>query len=134
MKVRISTTYPPNIDAIRQTFGAAAIRDAVFTYGSTIHIPNRIPPASHLIAHEEIHVLQQGDDPAAWWERYLADPEFRAEQELEAYRAQYQFIEQNHDRKFRRMAIKKLSKHMASAMYGCIMTPAEAEAAITEKD
>lgn len=134
MKIKVSNNYPPNIEAIRQTFGAAAIRQAIFTYGTTVYIPTRVPMAAHLVAHEETHVLQQGNDPAAWWDRYLVDPEFRLQQELEAYRNQYEFIVQHHDRKFRRAALQKIAKDLASAMYGHLLTPDEARAAVAQKD
>lgn len=133
MKLKIVINYPPNIQAIRLAFGAAAIKHAVYTYGPTIFVPNGRAPEPHLIAHEEVHVLQQGADPAAWWQRYLIDPDFRREQELEAYQAQYAFIAETCDRKTRRFALRHLCKDFASAMYGCVVTPKEAEAMITQK-
>lgn len=135
MKIRISNTYPPNIEAIRDTFGADNLKHAVYTYGNTMHVPNKHTNIeAHLIEHEEMHVTQQGEDPAAWWDRYLADPEFRLQQELEAYRAQYQFIAEHHDRKTRRYALRHIAKDLASSMYGNVVTAAEAEALITAKD
>ena len=41
------------------------------------------------MTHERVHSKQQGADPLAWWDRYIADVEFRFAQELEAHRAEW---------------------------------------------
>lgn len=122
----IKKAYPPNIDAIAKVFGRNNLQHAVFTYGNTVYSPSgtKLPP--HLVEHEHTHVEQQ-TDPEAWWSRYLADPQFRLEQELEAYRAQYKFIVNNLNRAERRRLVKKISKDLASPLYGNIISSREAE-------
>lgn len=46
-----------------------------------------IPPW-YVIEHEKVHFRQQNEYPgglAIWWDRYLTDTDFRADQEAEAY-------------------------------------------------
>jgi hypothetical protein len=131
--VKVIRDYPPNIEAIRQTFGAAAVQNAVFTYGDTVYIPNaNITMPAHLETHEAVHIEQQGDDPAGWWDRYLDDPQFRLDQELEAYRAQYQYLIKHASRPSRRLVLARISKDLGGRLYGNIITPAEAKREITQ--
>lgn len=89
---------PPNFEAICAVF--PAVRDhkgAIFTYGDFIYAPHLAPGtelAGHLNVHEQVHMCQQKEigGPEVWWDRYLTDVDFRLEQEVEAYRAQYQFV------------------------------------------
>ena len=88
--MNIVKEYPPNITKIRNAFPIEV--NTVFTYGDNLYAPLvefEIP--SDLLAHEKTHTIQQGPDPEAWWDKYIADPKFRFDQELEAYRNQYRF-------------------------------------------
>jgi hypothetical protein len=113
--------YPPNIDAIRAAFGNATLKRAIFTYGDTVYVPDGSQLPDHLEAHEATHIKQQGSDPAGWWERYLADTQFRLEQELEAYQAQYGCIQTNYNRATRRKLFKKIAHDFSSALYGGVV-------------
>lgn len=89
--MNIVKQYPPNITEIMKVFPIN--KNTVFTYGDTIYAPNvNFKLAPDLIAHEETHMVQQGADPAGWWDKYLNDKAFRLEQEIEAYRNQYRFF------------------------------------------
>lgn len=88
--MNIVKAYPPNIEKIKKAFPIK--RNTVFTYGDTIFAPEvsfKLPP--DLIAHEQTHQIQQGADPEAWWDKYIADVQFRYVQELIAYQNQYRF-------------------------------------------
>ena len=64
----------------------------VFTYGDEIYNPGNGNLTNDLIAHENVHTVQQskiGKDK--WWEKYLTSDSFRLSQELEAYQVQYKF-------------------------------------------
>lgn len=129
-KMKVKHEYPPNIDNIRAVLLPPAT--AIFTYGDTCYIPNGAFLDSNIEAHESIHVLQQGDNPEAWWDRYLDDSVFRYEEELEAYRAQYAHAKATMNRNRRRMLLHSISRHFSSAMYGNIVTRDEAEKAIKQ--
>lgn len=128
--MKIHYGYPPNIDAIRATFGTQNLSHAVYTYGDTLYVPQGIEVAPHLEAHEIVHTQQQSD-PEAWWARYLVDPVFRLEQELEAYRAQWQYLVEDAGRQQRRVILQQISKHLAGPLYGKITTVEAAKKAIT---
>jgi hypothetical protein len=89
--MNIVKQYPPNITEIMKVFPIN--KNTVFTYGDTLYAPNvnfKLPP--DLLAHEQTHTIQQGADPAGWWDKYLKDKDFRLQQEIEAYRNQYRFF------------------------------------------
>lgn len=119
----IVRSFPPNIEKIAKAF---ELRPGfVFTYGDTIYAPG-IPADFQinrpLLKHEQTHEKQQGGDPEAWWDRYIADPKFRADQELEAYRVQWKtakkLIRLGRDRQG---YVEKLATDFSSPVYGnCI--------------
>lgn len=83
---------PPMLEAINKAGMFPDLDTTVFTYGYILYNPgkNRIP--MHLMEHESTHAKQQTEfngGPDAWWLRYLSDVDFRINQEVEAYRAQY---------------------------------------------
>jgi hypothetical protein len=108
---RVVNVRPPNYARIVETFGPLP-PSVVFAYGDTIYAPGAsgpLPP--DLVVHEETHFRQQAEvgGPATWWERYLADPEFRLLQEVEAYRAQ---IACHPDRPSRRRCKARVAKDL----------------------
>lgn len=84
--MNIVKAWPPNIEQIRAKITLK--RRIVFTYGNTLYNPHDGKITKSILAHEETHARQQGESPAEWWTKYLADDKFRLSQELEAYQAQ----------------------------------------------
>ncbi len=129
---------PPNYDKICAVIpGVVGHKGAVFCYGDTIYGPNKAPEdyfSPVILSHEEVHMRQQGDDPDAWWDRYLKDPVFRLEQELEAYRAQYAFAKTGRGRGMTgelERFLFSISEDLIGPMYGNLpLSHAEAEAKI----
>lgn len=120
--------YPPNIEEIRARL--APRPTSIFAYGSTIYSPSGNDLPDDLLAHEEVHALQQraAGGPAAWWARYLDDPAFRLEQEVAAYRAQLRASAgPRHERK---QLLTRIARDLASPMYGNLVTLPEARALI----
>lgn len=85
-----------------------------FTYGDLIYADIDILPKDVQI-HENVHKRQQ-QKPYEWWERYNISPDFRYEQELEAYRAQYKYIKSTSKIKAFDMA-KVFAKQLSGDMY-----------------
>lgn len=92
MKVEIA--YPPNLDRIIAAFPKATDPGVIFAYGDTIYNPSgiEIPPA--LLAHEETHgrrqqSLKSCERVTEWWDKYIADPEFRYTEEMWAHAAEF---------------------------------------------
>lgn len=120
---------PPNYGKLVEVFGAGALRRAVFTYGDTIYNPKggRITP--DLMAHEQVHERQQAAiGVEVWWGRFLADPSFRLEQELEAYRTQFHSVP---GRKNRRELLPHIVRSLAGPLYGNIISKAKAKELVT---
>ena len=118
-------TYPPNIIKISAVL-PAAINDTsiVYTYDGKIYTPGNLYLPNDLVHHEMVHMRQQGDDPDGWWDSYLEDVEFRFDQELEAYTAQWEYIKNDPSfNRERRRAFKTfIAESISSPMYGNIIS------------
>lgn len=118
--------FPPNIDEIRSRFKLKGTE--IFCWGNKIYVPSgsNLPP--ELIAHENVHRQQQGDDIEGWWDKYLNDAEFRFDQELAAHRVEYKtYCYSGVTRGQRRMYLRVVSHRLASAMYGNVCAIKEAK-------
>jgi hypothetical protein len=129
VKPEIVSGFPPNIERIRAVLAVGNY--TVFTYGATIYAGNNavetIKKDYPLCCHEGVHTRQQGDDPAGWWERYLVDPRWRLDQEIEAYRVQYQKARKRiHDGKLRKNYLAQIAGFLSSSLYGNVVSQAEA--------
>ncbi len=124
--MKIIRDFPPNILDIEAVFKLGG--NEIFCYGDTIYNPKGFELPPWLIAHEEVHRLQQGGDPDAWWERYLRDPEFRFDQELPAYVVEYKCFcsHDGHGRNQRRAKLTQIAKQLASPTYGGMVTTKQA--------
>ena len=105
----------------------ADLSNVVFTYGDTIYNPNNGFIDEFVLAHEEVHRLQQGDNPKAWWDKYYVDPKFRLEQELQAYRVQYRVVKAMiPERNQVAQRLFKMAHDLSSEIYGRAVTLTEA--------
>ena len=116
----VKRANPPNFEKIKAKF---PLNDGVvFTYGSTIYAPNfDYPIPDDLMIHEEKHMEQQFTDPEGWWDRYIADPDFRLRQELAAYRAQYRFFSEHHNKNDNYKLLTLIARDFSSEIYGNII-------------
>lgn len=129
---RIVKGWPPNITEIRARFNPPA--GTVFAYGDTIYAPHakgKLP--ADLVAHESVHFAQQrkAGGPEAWWHRYMTDPRFRLEQEVEAYRVQYAGYIVGLPRARRRELLAHIARSLSSGMYGSLVTKEQARRLVT---
>jgi len=123
--MKFSTDFPPNIEEVREAFPLSG--KEIFTWGDTIFNPNGNKLPAQLIAHEEVHERQQGMDPDLWWKRYIKNPAWRLEQELEAHQVEYRVYCRTYGDRNRQWAyLREISKRLASPMYGNMVTTAEA--------
>lgn len=87
--VQVVKAYPPNFTEIVKRFPAVKRRlGVIFAYGDRIYNPSGVMLPPEIMAHETVHCERQSD-PVAWWARYFEDREFRLEEELLAYHAEY---------------------------------------------
>lgn len=134
--MHILSQRPPNYDQLKEAFGFNDKKIVYFTYGNIIYNPHGKSITDDLIRHEQIHGEQQQYDPLIaklWWERYLIDPEWRIEQEGEAYGAQYDFICQKvKDRNLRVKYLHKFAEALSGPLYGNVISHSEATIKIKE--
>ncbi len=126
MQIKYQKT--PNWDAIVKKFQVKETDHTFYTYGDCIYSPSGIPPSDDLIVHESVHAEQQehhNDVAVLWWERYIRDPQFRADQEIEAYGTQYRFICQKYkQRDVRAKYLTFFAKTLSGVQYDhCIDLP-----------
>lgn len=129
--MKIEKAYPPNYKDIIATFPfVKEHKGVIFTYGDTCYVPSGAELPDHLIVHEETHTKQQGDNPAEWWKRYLADKDFRFEQEVEAYGNQYRFFSQKNGNSQKKKFLFNIASDLASPIYELEISYSQAETAI----
>jgi len=126
--------YPPNYQEIVDTFGVPPTH-VIYCYGDTIYNPSGKEITPDLEIHEDTHRKQQGTAPDLWWNKYLADPQFRLDQEIEAYGEQYIFacklIDEIHGgAKMKKWALESMTTALSGSIYGGIIDYSKAETAI----
>lgn len=124
--MKFSDRKPEIYDRLHAQFGVNWEDALMITYGDTVY--TKYPLTADLIIHEQVHINQQEKEggPIVWWNKYLDDPVFRLMVELEAYRAQIQYLKAFSPRKYRKERIKKIH-HDISTYYGGICTLQEAQ-------
>ena len=116
----------PLLDRVRKQF---TIDESctVFAYGEDLYAPADIELPPDLLIHEAIHAVQQTSGKDEWWERYLTDEAFRLAQEVQAYRAQYQWVCMSlKDRNARSRFLTRIAKDLSSPTYGSICSFSDA--------
>lgn len=113
---------PPNYDEVAAFFKLDPGQAIFFTYGDTVYNPGMVKISEDLIRHEETHIEQQEANSEVadlWWKRYLRDPEFRIQEEAEAYGNQYAFMcARNHDRNYQARYLHEIAGHLSGPVYG----------------
>lgn len=130
--MHVKPGLPPNIEQIRAKIGDIP-SNFVFTYGDTIYLQANEKLPEHLEIHESVHAIQQGHNPKEWWDKYLADPLFRLEQELEAYRTQYKWVKQRGTPSKYNSQVLFLLAHDLCSHYGLSISHTEAESKIRKE-
>jgi hypothetical protein len=117
VKVEIRKEWPPNIAKIRAVLPVTERN--IFAYDRVIYNPGGGELTMPLIEHEKVHFRQQGRFVRWWWWRFLRDPAFRLDQELEAHRAEYRaFCDWVQDRNQRATYLRGIARRLSSPMYG----------------
>lgn len=118
-KMDVIYGFPPVYDRVRNVFDIAG-KSVIFAYGDKIYNPFRAGITPDLFAHETIHSKQQAlTSPDAWWERYLTEKDFRLDQEVEAYGAQYRYLRGcTPNRKKLEEKLHKLADDLSGRIYG----------------
>jgi len=128
--MKISNDFPPNFKNIELKIPSTKEHEAIFCYGDTIYNPYNIQLRPDLIEHEAIHSKRQlanPNTPSDWWTRYLSDNAFRLEEEILAYRHQYQFVKRyvKHHEEVG-WFLNKLAESLSSSLYGSLISHQDA--------
>lgn len=121
--------FPPNVEAIRKVFPLRGYE--LFAYGDKIYHPQGTKLPRSIIAHEEVHQVQQGNDVESWWDRYLTDIDFRLTMELAAHRVEYRvMLEDARTRNVRRICLAHVARKLSAPLYGRMITLEKAKRAL----
>lgn len=129
--MRLVKGLPPNIEEIRQYLPIDP--NAVYTYGDTVYTNVDTVPED-ILEHEKVHQKQQGTNPDWWWKRYLIDPQFRLEEEVEAYAAQLSWVKERTNNKIASECLYDLAQNLRAPMYGLNLSHQKAEQLIRTHD
>lgn len=128
--VEVITDWPPNIEQAREKFPITP--DVIFTYAPAIYVPSGNALSKALMAHELVHIRQQGADPEGWWARYLEDPEFRLEMELPAHKMEFRtFCRVYRDRNKQAHARNQIARRLSGPLYGGLISYTKAKKELT---
>lgn len=134
--MKVINEKPPVWDKVCAAFGVLP-QNVFFTYGDTIYNPDGAHIPDHILAHEEVHEVQQtkeGMTPELWWGKFLRDPQFRVDQEAEAYAKQYAFICNSiKDRNHRYRVLFDLARILSGPLYDKAITHQGAITLIKER-
>ena len=123
--MKIVKGYPPNFKEIKKKFNLP--KGVVFTFGDILYSPDTISIPEDLMVHENVHSIQQGDDPAKWWKEYFKDSQFRLDQEIKAYQNQYYIFKLNYkDRNEQARFLHKIASDLSGPIYGNIVSHSDA--------
>jgi len=132
--MNIIKEYPPNYAILKKKFSLKENDVIVFTYGSTIYNPSGRELDDHIIIHEQVHERQQTEiGIEEWWDKFVKDPQFRLDQELEAYAVQYAYAKPLLNSKGKKIFLNSIASFLSGSMYGNILTHQEAESKIRHK-
>lgn len=118
---------PPNYARICEVLGTPR-ESMIYAYGNRIYA-SHVDLDAHLLIHENVHRIQQeaAGGPEPWWDRYLEDRDFRLAVEVEAYRAQYQWLcARTGSRQDRRHNLRALAGALSDRTYGKLCSRADA--------
>lgn len=118
-KNMIIHTKPEIYQRLVDTFGIDWNKGIIITYNGKIYCKTDI--SDDLIVHENTHIKQQENQPD-WWDKYIEDKNFRLSQEIEAYKAQYEYVKGNYPRWARRKVLKAIATDLSSYIYGNIIS------------
>lgn len=96
--------------------------NTIFALAEDIYTNNPLPP--EILVHENIHLKQQAEvGVKEWVYDFLYTPSKRLEYEIEAYRAQLDFIK---DRNKKAKDRVQCAKNLSSGLYGNIISYGDA--------
>lgn len=116
--IPIIDANPPIYEKVEKALGPLP-KNVVFAYAGMIFNPSNGVITEPMRIHELTHLAQQGKDFDKWWDHYLADPEFRLSQEVEAFSNEYNcFRTYSKDRNARVRFLHSCADRLSNTVYG----------------
>jgi hypothetical protein len=140
--MNIIKSNPPNLEDIKKA-GLKPSFYTLFAYGNDLYNPGGWQIPNHLMVHEETHGLRQivytedGEvlGVEGWWKMYLEDSRFRFDEELMAYKAQYQyFCRWKSNVRKQTEFLCNLAVELSSELYGNLIGVEDAMKAIAREE
>lgn len=129
--MRLVHDVPPMFDEIDAAFHVKG-KPVIFAWGDKIYAPmqqGELPKA--LVLHEEVHGARQTayvGGVEAWWRRYIAEPQFRLDEEIPAHRAELaHLLTKAKGPAMRAHALSRTAARLAAPLYGNLISIAEAK-------
>lgn len=116
----ILTERPPNFEQILKAFPGASGPGVIFSWEDRIYNPSGIPIPGPLVAHEELHGRRHFlcGGSFKWWDKYIADPEFRYTEELMAHAAEFRaHPPYSSDRNYRARLLQSTALRLIAPLY-----------------
>lgn len=132
--MRIIYDVPPMYDEMDAAFGVKG-KPVIFAWGDRIYMPGMAQGLSKaLAAHEAVHGERQMAYPGgveAWWRRYIADPQFRLDEEIPAHRAELAVLTAKaKSPSMTQHVLSRTAARLAAPLYGNLLSIAEAKNAL----
>lgn len=136
--MKILIERPPVFDKVKELYSIPEdeLQQTLFAWGDAIYNPGNIRVDKYLMVHEAAHSFYQEEKGGAdvWWDLYLSDIDYRADQEAKAFGFQYMaYCEDNGDRNKRSWYLDEVSRILSSPLYKLGITKAEARQAILNR-
>lgn len=145
--MKIIRAYPPNYNAIAGAFPFIKGRPGIlYAWGDRIYNPSGADVPFWIMKHEETHGLRQQSCRLAghcdmvdvriedWWDRYIAEPQFRLQEELAAHREEWKaYISRVPNQKDREMYLTMIAQRLSGKLYGSMVNEFEAKRLIQEE-
>lgn len=127
--MKVIRAYPPIYTTLIEHFPIKGKPGILYAWGDRIYNPSGISVPEWLIAHEEVHGVRQGiaDSILAWWQRYIASPDFRLAEEVPAHQREWYVINGMKipgDTKERYLA--SMAARLSGPLYGSMVSHYEA--------
>ncbi len=121
--MKVVSDFPPNYRDIVDALGDVTAHQPIFCYGETIYNPFGRTVTEDLQAHERAHSTRQRGKPDIWWMQYLYDAQFRLQEEIIGYGAQYAYAKSKgvHG-KVLEWALDHMARSLSGPLYGHIIS------------
>jgi len=119
--MEVKKLFPPNYQKIKEAFPDCEKQKAIFCYGEIVYNPFNAIVTRDLEIHEAVHSKQQGKEPEVWWDKYIQEPKFRLEQEIEAYGVQAYFIKKHFPVRVYENILGRIAQALSGELYGNII-------------